>query len=401
MTGRWTRAAVGLVAAAVVCAALAATAAARVDVGGASAAKVVKVGFVYSRTGGLSQFGAEELQGFKLGLDYTKGQCGGYTIQPTYVDDATDPAKAVAAAKDLIGQGYKIITGTASSGAALQVGPIADQNQILYISGAAASDAITGLNRHTFRAGRQSYQDVLDAAGILPPKSAGKKITVFAEDTAFGQGNFAAVSAVFGGKGHTVSKILVPFGAADLTPYAQQLKNANADMVFVAWAGLNGPQMWQALQQQGVPKATTIVTGLANRAIYPVFGPQVPGVTLVSHYVYQAPKNAVNDWLVKSMKKNGQVPDIFTPDGFVMAQMICHAIAKAGGDSNVDGMISALEGWQFLAPKGKQRIRPEDHAMLQPMFQVQLVKNAKGKYDAKVLKTVSPGNVQPPVKPFK
>jgi len=388
------------VAAAVVCAALAAAAAARVDVRGASAAKVVKVGFVYSRTGLLSQFGAEELQGFKLGLEYTKGQCGGYTIQPTYVDDATDPAKAVAAAKDLIGQGYKIITGTASSGAALQVGPIAHQNQILYISGAAASDAITGLNRHTFRAGRQSYQDVLDAAGILPPKSAGKKITVFAEDTAFGQGNFAAVSAVFGGKGHTVSKILVPFGAADLTPYAQQLKNANADMVFVAWAGLNGPQMWQALQQQGVPKSTTIVTGLANRAIYPVFGPQVPGVTLVSHYVYQAPKNAVNDWLVKRMKRNGQVPDIFTPDGFVMAQMICHAIAK-GGDSNVDGMISALEGWQFLAPKGKQRIRPEDHAMLQPMFQVQLVKNAKGKYDAKVLKTVSPGNVQPPVKPFK
>jgi branched-chain amino acid transport system substrate-binding protein len=400
MRGRWTRAAVGLVAAAVVCAALAAAATARVDARGASAAKVVKVGFIYSRTGLLSQFGAEEVQGFKLGLEYTKGQCGGYTIEPTYVDDATDPAKAVAAAKDLIGQGYKILTGTASSGAALQVAPIADQNQILYISGAAASDAITGLNRHTFRAGRQSYQDVLDAAGILPPKTAGKKITVFAEDTAFGNGNFAAVSAVFGGKGHIVSKILVPFGAADLTPYAQQLKNANADMVFVAWAGLNGPQMWQALQQQGVPKATTIVTGLANRAIYPVFGPQVPGVTLVSHYVYQAPKNAVNDWLVKRMKKNGQVPDIFTPDGFVIAQMVCHAIAK-GGDANVDGMISALEGWQFLAPKGKQRIRPEDHAMLQPMFQVQLVKNANGKYDAKVLKTVSPGNVQPPVKPFK
>jgi branched-chain amino acid transport system substrate-binding protein len=401
MRGRWIRAAVGLVAAAVLCAALAATAGARVDARGAAAAKVVKVGFIYSRTGLLSQFGAEEIQGFKLGLEYTKGQCGGYTIEPTYVDDATDPAKAVAAAKDLIGQGYKIIGGTASSGAALQIAPIADQNQILYISGAAASDAITGLNKHTFRAGRQSYQDVLDAAGILPPKSAGKKITVFAEDTAFGQGNFAAVSAVFGGKGHTVSKILVPFGAADLTPYAQQLKNAKADMVFVAWAGLNGPQMWQALQQQGVPQSTTIVTGLANRAIYPVFGPQVPGVTLVSHYVYQAPKNAVNDWLVNRMKRNGQVPDIFTPDGFVVAQMMCHAIAKAGGDSNVDGMISALEGWQFMAPKGKQRIRPEDHAMLQPMFQVRLVKNAKGKYDVKVLKTVSPGNVQPPVKPFK
>ena len=401
MRGRWTRAAVGFAVAAVVGAAFAATAAARVDSGGATAAKVVKVGFIYPRTGLLSQFGAEEISGYKLGLEYLKGKCGGYSIQTTYVDDATDPAKAVAAAKDLIGQGYKILAGTGLSGAALQVAPIADQNQILYISGAAAADAITGINRHTFRAGRQSYQDVLDAAGILPPKTVGKKVVVFAEDTAFGQGNFAAVNAVFGGKGHTVSKLLVPFGAADLTPYAQQLKNTNADMVFVAWSGLNGPQMWQALQQQGVPKSTTIVTGLANRAIYPVFGPEVPGVTLVSHYVYQAPKNAVNDWLVKRMRRDGQVPDIFTPDGFVTAQMICHAIAKAGGDSNVDGMISALEGWQFLAPKGQERIRPQDHAMLQPMFQVQLVKNARGKYDVKVLKTLSAGNVQPPVTPFK
>ena len=159
--------------------------------------------------------------------------------------------------------------------------------------------------------------------------------------------------------------------------------------------------MWQALQQQGVPKQMTIVTGLANRASYDALGPLVSGITLLSHYVYQAPHNSVNTYLVKWMAKNRHsVPDIFTPDGFVTAQMICHAIAKAG-DSNVDGMISALEGWQFMAPKGKQRIRPEDHAMIQPMFQVQLVKNAKGKYDAKVLKTASPGNVQPPVKPFK
>src|SRR5213593_3092746 len=199
MTRRWTRAAVLAGTAVACCAALAGTAAARVDSQGASAARVVKVGFIYSRTGLLSQFGAEEIQGFKLGLQYTKGKCGGYTIEPTYVDDATDAAKSVAAAKDLIGQGYKILAGTTSSGAALQVGPIAAQNQVLYISGAAANDGITGLNRYTFRAGRQSWQDVMDAAAILPPKTAGKKITVFAEDTAFGQGNFAAVSAVFGG----------------------------------------------------------------------------------------------------------------------------------------------------------------------------------------------------------
>src|SRR5438874_7883066 len=166
-----------------------AAATASTDSRGTAAASAVKVGFIYSRTGALAGFGAEEVEGFQYGLKYLKSQhntCGGHNLSVTYVDDQTNPTTAVNAAKDLIGQGYKIIAGSTSSGAAAQVAPIADQNNVLFISGPAAADAITGLNRHTFRAGRQSFQDVETAAGILPPKAQGKKIIVFAEDTAFG-----------------------------------------------------------------------------------------------------------------------------------------------------------------------------------------------------------------------
>jgi branched-chain amino acid transport system substrate-binding protein len=400
MTGRLTRGALLLGVTALVTAALAGTAAARVDARGAAAAKTVDVAFIYSKTGGLAAFGQEEYDGFQAGLDYTKGKCGGYTINPTYIDDATLPATAVDAFKNEVGQGVKIVAGTASSGIAGQLASLAAQNNVLYISGPAAADTITGLNRNTFRAGRQSMQDVLDAAGIFPPKTQ-KKIAVFAEDTAFGASNVTAVQQIFGGRGHTVTKILSPFGAADPTPYAQQLKNSGADAAFVAWANTgNAAAMWQALAQQGISKQMTIVTGLANRASYDSIGPLVQGVTLLSHYVYQAPHNAVNTYLVKWMAKNRHsVPDLFTPDGFVTAQMICRAVAKGGTDTS--RQITALEGWQFLAPKGKQRIRPQDHAMLQPMFQVQLVPGKGGHFVVKVVKTVSPGNVQPPVSAFK
>jgi branched-chain amino acid transport system substrate-binding protein len=368
---------------------------------GAKQAKTVNVAFIYPKTGGLSAFGQEEYDGFRAGLDYVKGKCGGYTINPTYIDDATDPATAVTAFKNAVGQGTKIIAGTGASGIALQLGPLAAQNNVLYIAGAAAADAITGLNRNTFRAGRQTLQDVLDAANIFPPKSTGKKIEVFAEDTAFGAGNVAAVQAIFGSKGHSVAKILSPFGAADLTPYAQQLKNSNADAAFVAWANTtNAAAMWQSLQQQGVSKQMTIVTGLANRESYDAIGPLVQGVTLLSHYVYQAPHNAANTYMTKWLAKNHLgVPNLFTPDGFVTAQMICQAVKKGGTDTAKQ--IGALEGWQFLAPKGKQRIRPQDHAMLQPMFQVQLVPGKGGHFNVKVVKTITAGNVQPPVTPFK
>ena len=152
--------------------------------------------------------------------------------------------------------------------------------------------------------------------------------------------------------------------------------------------------MWKALDQQNVFTGTQVVTGLAERATWSALGDQATKIHFLSHYVYTAPKNKVNDWLVQQMRKRGQVPDLFTPDGFVLAQMLVHALQK--GDYNVDKMISALEGYKFLAPKGFQAIRPQDHAMLQPMFRVALVKK-NGHLVANVLGTASPYDTAPPI----
>ena len=355
------------------------------------------VGIIYSRTGLLSAYGAEYVEGLKFGLQYATngtGKVNGKAVNFTFQDDKTDPVTAVSEAKDLIGQGYKIIAGTESSGIALQIAPLAAQNQVLYISGPAASDAITAVNKYTFRSGRQTLQDVYDAASFLG-KATGKKVVVFDQDSVFGHGNYAAVKAVLGGKGHTVTEISVPLSATDMTPFAQQAKQAGADLLFVAWAGSTAGSMWKALDQQGVFTGTPVVTGLAERATWSALGDQATKIQFLSHYVYTAPKNKVNDWLVQQLRKRGQVPDLFTPDGFVAAQMIVHALQV--GDGDVDKMITALEGWKFLAPKGYQAIRPQDHAMLQPMFRVKLVQGTNGKLMAQVLGTASTYDTAPPV----
>jgi len=76
--------------------------------------------------------------------------------------------------------------------------------------------------------------------------------------------------------------------------------------------------------------------------------------------------------MIAAIQKSGSTADLFSPDGFVAAQMIVHAVEQADGD-NVNSMIKALEGWTFEAPKGSETVRPGDHAMLQPMFQAKLV----------------------------
>lgn len=359
---------------------------------GTAPGSAIKVGLIYSKTGPLAGYGQQYYQGFQAGLDYaTKGtnQVNGRPVQVTVEDDTGDPATAVTEAKTLIGQGDTILAGTVDSGIAVQLAPLAAQNKVLYISGPAASDKITGVNRYTFRSGRQTYQDILAAASFIGDP-AGKHIVVLAQNDAFGQANVAAVRAVLGAKGANVGSVLAPADATDLTPFASQAKAAHPDLLFVAWAGTTAQALWTTLSQQGVLDSTTTVTGLDQRASYPVFAAAQGKVSFLAHYVPDATSNAAADAMRDYLTAHGEQADLFTPDGFTAAQMVVRAAEHAG---DVNAMIGALEGWSFTGVKGQLTIRAADHAVLQPMFQARLDGTTP-----RIVRTLDPTQVMPPVK---
>lgn len=360
----------------------------------------IKVGVVTSLSGPLQSYGQIYLDAFNACLSVATngtGAVNGRAIEVTTADDAGDPTKATAAATDFIGKDYKILVGSASSGVATQVAPLAEENQVLFISGPAATDALTGINKYTFRSGRQSYQDVTTAASFLPDLQ-GKKVTVFAPDTAFGQANVAAVTAVFGAGGATVTPLLVPATATDLVPFAKQAADADADLLFVAWAGTNATQMWDALNQQGAFEGSTVVTGLDVKATQTAFAPVADKLALLAHYFDGATDNETEKALVAELAKTGKTQDLFSPDGCNGALMVAHAAETSPDD--VDGMIAALEGYEFDGPKGAMQIRAEDHALLQPMFQAKLV-DSGGTVTPELVKTLTADETAPPVTPFK
>ncbi|MEL5955331.1 substrate-binding domain-containing protein [Streptomyces sp. CLV115] len=370
------------------------------DSAGGAKDATVKVGLVYSRTGLLADYGKQYRDGFMAGLDHaTKGtrKVAGHRIEVTEQDDAGDPGKAVSAAKSLIGKGYKVLAGTTDSGVALQMAPLAAQNKVLYISGPAATDAVTGINDYTFRSGRQSYQDIL-TAGTMLGEAKGKKVTVLAQDSTFGQANVAAVKAVLGAGGAEVGSVLAPPGATDLTPFARQVKAGGPDLVFVAWAGSTAPALWTALDQQGVLEAGKVVTGLAGTASYPVFGDAGSKVSFLAHYFPGAGGgNAVEKSMLDSVAKAGGTPDLFTPDGFTAAQMVVRAVEE-GGTTDTAAMVKALEGWSFDGVKGREQVRAEDHALVQPMFVAKLRGKGAGARP-ELVSTAPMDEVAPPAKP--
>ncbi|WP_405217095.1 substrate-binding domain-containing protein [Agrococcus sp. Ld7] len=363
---------------------------------GAAEAVTVDVGMITSITGPLAAYGASYQQGFEAGLDYATdgtGEIDGVELNIEWIDDQGNPDTAVTQAKDVIGQGYQIIGGSVASGVALAVAEQAAQNNVLFLSGPAAADAITGVNDQTFRSGRQTLQDVATAATFLDSVD-GSNIVVFAQDNAFGQGNVASVEAVLGAQGATVTPILVAEDATEFTPFAQQIAAASPDLVFVAWAGATTGAMWEALAQQQVLADTTVVTGLADRASYQAYGPGSGDIQFLNHYFPGATDNEASQAMDAYLEEQGNEADLFTPDGFVGAQMLVHAITEGAGD--VDAMIGALEGWTFESVKGELTIRAEDHAVIQPMFQVRLVDEA-GTWVPELIETADAEAVAPAV----
>src|SRR5690606_25261531 len=123
-------------------------------------------------------------------------------------------------------------------------------------------------------------------------------------------------------------------------------------------AGTTAPAMWQALDQQGVLAATTVVTGLDIRVTWPTFGAAGTNIDFLAHYFDGASDTPASRALADAL--DGPI-DLFHPDGFTAAQMVVRALEQGGDD--VEAMIAALEGWTFESVKGTYEVRASDHAL--------------------------------------
>lgn len=358
------------------------------EAGGAG--EPIRIGVPTSLTGVFGTYGEMIREGLAAGLHCSTNGTNtvdGRPIEFVFADDGGEAAQALTAATGMIGDGINIIAGTTSSGISLQLGEFAAQQDVLFISGAAGTDQITGLNDNAFRSSRQARQEAAALSSVLPQSNG--KVVVLAQDYAFGQGYVDTITEILGTAGAEVQPILVPLDANEFTLPARQIIEAAPDLLVVVYYGDTAAAMWQSLQQQGVLDATTVATLLVEKTNWPIYGPGAGQITFATHYFPGAPGTAVNDCLVE------QVPgaDLSTHDGFVTAQMAVHAITEAGPD-DVPGMIAALEGWTFEAPKGQMTIRAEDHAMLQDMYLVSLTDQG-GQLTAKAVGTAPADAVAP------
>ena len=358
----------------------------------AQAAGEIKIGVITSTSGGLATFGTAYNEGLEWGLKYYTGgkmTINGQKLVVTTKDDGGDPASATASFKEMVGNGTKIIAGTASSAVALTLAPLAQQNKVLYISGPAKNDLVTSAaNKYVFRSGNSSTQDLAPLAGIKP--ISGRKVVLFVEDNAFGAGNIAAARALMGPKGALFEEIKVPTSTSDFTPFAKKAADAKGTYIFIAWSNaLTAGAMLTSLKVQGAFAKQRPITGLAGAATYDIYGTLFEGTNaiLTNSYFAGASKSGAASDLATWYAANKKTQDLFTSTGADAAKMIVMALTK-NPSQNVDTMIKNLEGKSWVGVKGLMTIDPNTHLLIQPMFLISLNKVGSG-YSPTLLKTIA------------
>ena len=336
--------------------------------------KDIKIGLVYSRTGPLEAYGKQTQAGVALGLDYATGgtmRVNGRKIVLVEKDDQGKPdvgksQLASAYADDKV----DLAIGPVSSGVALAMLPVAEENKKILIVEPAVADSITGdkWNRYIFRTGRNSSQDA--AANAAAFDKDGVSVATLAQDYAFGRDGVKAFKDALK-KAKIVHEEYLPTNTTDFTAGAQRVFDAMKDkpgrkILFIIWAGASNPFKIADLD----PKRYGIELASGGNTFAGLAGYKVaPGMEGATYYYFSMHKNPINNWLITEHYRRFKTPpDLFTAGGMAAAIAAVEALKKTGGDTSTEKLIKTMEGMSFDTPKGKMTFRPQDHQAMQSMF---------------------------------
>lgn len=338
----------------------------------------VKIALVHGLSGSpLEAFSKQTSIGFNLGLEYaTKGTMTvkGRKIEVIEKDTQFKPEIGRAVLAEAYGDdGALIAVGGTSSGVTTAMLPVAAEYEKILLVEPAVADSLTGpdSNRFVFKTSRNSSMDMQAQAKALKPDS-NLYVATLAEDYAFGKDGIAAFKKALEGSGATVvTEEYVPLKTTDYTAVGERLFNALKDKpgrkVILIYVAGSGDPMGALAGMEPSRFGIEISTGGHILAVLPTYK-RVPGMEGAIYYYYEAPKNAVNDWLVaEHQKRYDAPPDFFTAGGMAAALAIVKALETAP-DWETESLIKTMEGMSWETPKGTMTFRPEDHQALQSMY---------------------------------
>lgn len=343
------------------------------------AAEPIRIGHVNTFSGPLASLGEQGRWGLAVAVNRINqaGGINGRKVEVIERDDAFKPAQAVRESEELILRGkIDALTGTASSGVCVQLSPLVDRYETLYVLGTGCEtttltgDTATACPRHTFR----PYNSTKSQAIAMAPWAIAngvKSATSIFMDFAWGQSvsnDFRDEFVRLGGK--WIDPVPTPLNAADYLPYVNRLAK-DAEAVVVGMSGGAAIKSMLAISNTGVSKRSKIIgpASLCDVNTLEQQGKSVVGGFYLHRYspVHDLAGTPFDDEANRSFRKEFMaLSKNVLPSGFAQAQFTGMNVIKAAMEAvkyqdkkaDTPRMIAWLEGAGGATPYGPGRMFP-------------------------------------------
>lgn len=362
----------------------------------------LRIGCITTLSGAASILGKPQHLGMEIAAKAINANGGilGRQVEIVVRDDQSKPDIAVAAVRELAGDGVKIFAGVLASPVALAISGIAEELDIVFLNAASHGNNLThqDFRKNYFRVSDYSamriqaasrlmaekYPDVVKWGAIIPDAEIGRStIATFK----YGMPKF---HKQLNNQDVTINDpVVVKFGATDFRNAISTLMSSDIDGVFVGVGGGDEVGFLQQAGQLGLSKKIKVyVSSGSDFQAAKALGKRTPDNYWSGHHWYFGAyqDNPVSKSLYDQYV--AETGDKF-PDGFIgMGHTAVTAVAAAAAKSNdlsTGALVKALEGLTFDGVKGKITLRAEDHQALCDVNYVKLGPDSASEGGWKVL----------------
>lgn len=319
----------------------------------------------------------QNLEGIKFAVKELNASGGidGHPIKLEVIDTELNAAatrrKAIAA---ILQSKVKVIIGSSGSDILKALIAVGQQYHVPVIAFAGETDELTGVDFEP-SIFRVASNTAMHASGIVYASIKTypdiKKVFLLNEDYSFGRASAAGLEKALKRLApniEIVGNVLHPRGAANFSPYLQQIQASGADFVLTADWGADLVQLLTQAKSFGL-KPRIGGTFLADPEILKGVGDAAIGDIGADVYLptidNEANRKFVQAWHEANAKTDIPWPTASVGKSYISTKLAAAAIAKAGS-TDFDKVQAVLEGFKTESIAGPLEIRACDHQVQLP-----------------------------------
>lgn len=334
----------------------------------------IKLGLITSLTGNYTPLGTNDKKGAELAvkeINSSGGLLGGRKIQLVTKNDKTQPNQSVIAFNELVGEDVAGVIGSSFSNSALATIPIAQRQQIPYISTAASDEQVNPVREYAFMTPPTAGVVAEQLLAYFESQGMTKMAVAYDSQSAFAMTGWRKMQEMAGQYGiEFVVQEEFQTTTSDFSSVFTAVRGSGAQGLMVWATGAPAVIITKQFASAGVDMPLVMSHAEASTLYTEPAGKAAEGVIVASSVATVGPhlpeselKKTVMDMAKAFQEKHGYYPPQFAFDGYGAVKLFAAAIEKAGS-TEPDAIQQALEGLTLLTPEGEYHYTAQDHAGL-------------------------------------